>query len=87
MECCRRAWLSVWHSVGLGYLRHVGSVFAGREYPRGYFCAPLVQHEMGKQEFYKIGLGTKDRFSLWEVNGGCTGKDRETERGYSKRSL
>ena len=25
--------------------------------------------------------------SLWEVNGVCTGKDRETERGYSKRSL
>jgi len=35
----------------------VGSVFAGREYSRGYFCAPLVQHEMGKQEFYKIMLG------------------------------
>ena len=23
----------------------------------------------------------------WKVNGVCTGKDRETERGYSKRSL
>ena len=57
VECSRRTWLSVRHSVGLGHLRHVGSVFAGRKYPRGYFCAPLVQHEMGKQEFYKIMLG------------------------------
>lgn len=56
VECSRRTWLSVRHSVGLGHLRHVGSVFAGRKYPRGYFCAPLVQHEMGKQEFYKIML-------------------------------
>ena len=56
VECGRRAWLSVRHSVGLGYLRHVGSVFAGREYSRGYFCASLVQHEMGKQELYKIML-------------------------------
>ena len=87
MECSCRAWLSVRHSVGLGHLRHVGSVFAGREYSRGYFCAPLVQHEMGEQEFYKIVLREERLFFFMGSKRGCTGKDRETERGYSKSSL
>ena len=67
VECSRRTWaICSGDSVGLGHLRACGSVFAGRKYPRGYFCAPLVQHEMGKQEFYKIMLGRKVRF-LMEV--------------------
>ena len=53
-------------AVGLGYLFGIPlgwgicgmwvAFFAGREYSRGYFCASLVQHEMGKQELYKIML-------------------------------
>lgn len=52
-------------AVGLGYLFGIPLgwgicgmwvAFCWTRIFAGLFCAPLVQHEMGKQEFYKIML-------------------------------
>ena len=53
VECSRRVWLSVRHSVGLGHLRHVGSVFAGREYSRAIFVRRWYSMKWASKSFIR----------------------------------
>ena len=52
VECSCRCGIPFRLPLRLGYLRHVGSLPVGREYPRLHFRPPLVWHEMGKQKFH-----------------------------------
>ena len=52
VECSCRCGIPFRLSLRLGYLRHVGSLPVGREYPRLHFRPPLVWHEMGKQKLH-----------------------------------
>lgn len=51
VDCGSRRRLSVWNSLGLGFVWYVGGLFAGRKHSGHHLCSSLVQYEMDTQKF------------------------------------